>query len=256
MSRQYVSWAWVAALLLASAPAGQAAAQERSAVRPGFVLAPGTARILLLRPHITVGAQSTGAMFEPNADWTMAAREQIGVALATAQRTLGNDVVVAPEAVGAAARQVADYQALFAVVAQSVIDYQFFKGNRLPTKKRAGQFDWTLGADVAKIAPDRQYDYALFVDTYDAYGSFGRKIFQVLAAATIGVPVRAGVHHGYAGLVDLHTGDLVWLNADMKMGGDVRTSAGAAKRVAELLEGFPGRASTTPLQAKPNGAMR
>nr|WP_132907791.1 hypothetical protein [Sphingomonas sp. BK235] len=227
---------------LAVGAAGPASAQERSAVRPGFTLPRGTAHILLLRPRITVGAQSTAGLFQANADWTAQAREQIDAALAASQRTLGNEVVRAPEAIGADTRLVADYQALFAVVAQSVIDYQFFRGNRLPTKKRAGQFDWTLGPDVARIARGQGCDYALFVDTEDAYGSTGRKIFQLLAAVTVGVGVRSGEHTGYAGLVDLRTGDLVWLNADRQMGGDVRTPDGAAKRVAELLEGFPGRA--------------
>ena len=54
--------------------------------------------------------------------------------------------------------------------------------------------------------------------------------------------MTSGVHIGYAGLVDLETGDLVWLNADRKMGGDVRTGDGAVKRVTQLLEDFPGSA--------------
>jgi hypothetical protein len=242
----------VAACCVALACSGAAksvAAQERSAVRPGFTLPRGTVQILLLRPRITVGAQSTAGLFQANADWTAQARERIDAALAAAQRTLGNEVVRAPEAIGADTRLVADYQALFAVVAQSVIDYQFFKGNRLPTKKRAGQFDWTLGPDVARIARGQGCDYALFVDTEDAYGSTGRKIFQLLAAVTVGVGVRSGEHTGYAGLVDLRTGDLVWLNADRQMGGDVRTPEGAAKRVAELFEGFPGRAEVPTVSA-------
>ncbi|MBB3693059.1 hypothetical protein [Sphingomonas sp. BK580] len=238
--RAVVVACWVA--LGSIAAAGPAGAQERSAVRPGFTLPRGAAPILLLRPRIIVGAQSTAGLFQANADWTAQAREQIEAALAAAQRTLGNEVVRAPEAIGADTRLIADYQALFAVVARSVIDDQFFKRNRLPTKRRAGQFDWTLGPDVARIARGQGCGYALFVDTEDAYGSTGRKIFQVLAAVTVGVGVRSGEHTGYAGLVDLRTGDLVWLNADRQMGGDVRTPEGAAKRVAELLDGFPGRA--------------
>lgn len=60
-------------------------------------------------------------------------------------------------------------------------------------------------------------------------------------AALARVPIAVGVHKGFAGLVDLHTGDLVWLNADMQMGGDVRDADGAQKRVGQLLAGFPGR---------------
>ncbi len=40
------------------------------------------------------------------------------------------------------------------------------------------------------------------------------------------VPAR---HIGYAGLVDLKTGDVIWFNADPQMGGDVRTEEGAAE---------------------------
>jgi hypothetical protein len=56
-----------------------------------------------------------------------------------------------------------------------------------------------------------------------------------------GVWVTSGVHKGYAGLIDVKTGELVWLNADYQMGGDVRTPEGAVKRVGQLLEGFPGQ---------------
>ena len=65
------------------------------------------------------------------------------------------------------------------------------------------------------------------------------------------VGVTAGVHKGFAGLVDLRTGDLVWLNADMQMGGDVRDPAGAGKRVRQLLEGFPGKPVEAPAAADP-----
>jgi len=51
--------------------------------------------------------------------------------------------------------------------------------------------------------------------------------------------LQAGVHQGYAGLVDLKTGDLVWFNLDPLSGGDPRDAEGAAKRVRELLTAFP-----------------
>jgi hypothetical protein len=221
---------------------GPARAQEKTGNRDGFVLRSGTARIVLMRPSIRVGAQSTGGMFEPNADWTDQARQNITQALADTQDNLGNRVVDYVEPVGADARTVAEYRELFTSVAQSVITYQFFPGNRLPSKKRKGSFVWNVGPEVAKLPGLRGADYVLFVTTEDHYGSTGRKVLQV-AAAMGGVSVISGVHKGFAGLVDLRTGDLVWLNADMQMGGDVRTPDGAQKRVHQLLQGFPGSAS-------------
>lgn len=131
-----------------------------------------------------------------------------------------------------------------------MITYQFFPGNRLPTKKRENSFEWTLGPDIAQLPGSMAgNDYALFVETEDQYGSAGRKAAQIFGALA-GVSVIVGVHTGYAGLVDLKTGELVWLNADRQMGGDVRTEEGAQKRVAQLLEGFPGRSAVPPAPAQ------
>jgi hypothetical protein len=208
---------------------GPAAAQEKSAVKEGFTLPTnGNVRI----------------MFEPNADWTEQAKSNINLALNAAQSSLGNRILLSDEPVGPAAERLAEYRALFSTVAEAVIVYKFFPGNRLPTKKRKGVFDYTLGPGVKDVPGAADADYILFINTEDQYGSTGRKIFQLMAAMG-GVGVSSGVHKGFAGLVDAHTGELVWLNADFQMGGDVRTSDGAEKRVGELLRGFPGATAET-----------
>ena len=220
-----------------SAPA---MAQEKTGSKNDFELKPGTARILLLEPRVRVGEQSTGGLFEPNADWTSQAKENIERELARVQGTLGNEVVRieidnSPQVAG-----LKHYHTLFGAVASSVIEYQFFVGNRLPTKKKEKDFIWTVGSEIADLEAVQGYDYILLLSTKDAYGSTGRKILQVVGLLG-GIGVTSGEHIGYAGLIDIHTGDLVWLNADLQMGGDVRTEEGAEKRVRQLLEGFPGR---------------
>lgn len=222
------------------AAAEPAFAQEKKAVMPGFTLAPGSAKILLLRPKIKVGAQSTGGMAEPNADWTEQAKANIGAALAAQQSQLGNQIITAEEPVGDDAQKLAEYRALFTVLANSVMVYQFFPGNRLPTKKRVGVFNWSIGPEIQALPGAAGADYALFISTEDQYGSTGRKVAQLFMAMA-GVGITSGVHFGYAGLIDLKTGNLVWLNADPQMGGDVRQPDGAQRRVSQLLAGFPGR---------------
>lgn len=236
-------WAAFAAAFVACAtsPAG---AQERSAAKQGFELAANSGkRILVFRPSVSVGAQSTGGMFEPNAEWTEQAKRNIQVALEDLQARLGNEVLVAPDAYGEEAQSLEEHMALFAAVSQAVIEYQFFVGNRLPTKKRdnkADVFDWSLGEGVSKLPGANGADYGLFIYNKDAYGSTGRKILQVVALLGPGMAVKSGEHVGYAGLIDLRTGDLLWLNADAAMGGDVRDVEGSQKRVRQLLEDFPG----------------
>lgn len=235
-------WLAIAASLgsVASTPAD---AQERSALKQGFELAAKSSKkILLFRPSVSTGAQSTAGMFEPNAEWTEQAKSNIQAALDQFQGRLGNSVIVAPDAYGEDARNVQEHMALFAAVSQSVIEYQFFVGNRLPTKKRDNKtavFDWSLGPSVASLPGAADADYGLFIYNKDAYGSTGRKMLQVFAAMG-GISVRSGEHQGHAGLVDLRTGELLWLNADFEMGGDVREKDGAEKRVRQLLEDFPG----------------
>ncbi len=243
-----------AGMLLAASGAQVATAQEHTAVRTGFALPAKSGKtILVFRPSVSVGAQSTGGMFEPNGDWTDQARKNIDGALATHQSGLGNTVVVAPSAFGEEAQLVEEYQALFGAVSRAVIEYQFFKGNRLPTKKKenkAGVFEWSLGSGVSALPGAKDADYALFLYNKDAYGSTGRKILQIVALLGPGIAVKSGEHSGFAGLVDLKTGDILWLNADMAMGGDVRTPEGAHKRVGQLLEEFPGSVPATPGVAK------
>lgn len=241
-----------AAMLLALGAAGAASAQERTAIKQGFELPANSGkRILVFRPKVSVGAQSTGGLFEPNAEWTERARNNIETALRKRQADLGNVVMLAPEAYGEQAQLVEEYANLFDAVSQAVVTYQFFVGNRLPTKKRdnkAGVFDWSLGEGVQNLPGAKDADYALFIYNKDAYGSTGRKLLQAVALLGPGIAVKSGEHKGAAGLVDLKTGDLLWLNADFAMGGDVREADGAEKRVRQLLEEFPGSET---LESKP-----
>ena len=231
----------IGSIVLAVTPAHS---QERTAVKQGFELAADSGkRILVFRPSVSVGSQSIGGMFEPNAEWTEQGKANIQASLERMQERLGNTVIAAPEAYGDQARDLQEHMALFAAVSQAVIEYQFFVGNRLPTKKRdnkADVFDWSLGEGVSRLPGAQDADYGLFIYNKDAYGSTGRKVLQTLALLGPGIAVKSGEHIGYAGLVDLRTGDLVWLNADAAMGGDLRDAEGSQKRVRQLLEEFPG----------------
>src|SRR3546814_537190 len=89
---------FLAAALLMALAVAPAAAQERTAVKGGFELAPQSGKtILVFRPTVRVGAQSTGGIFEPNADWTDQARKNIDEALAKRQAKLGNKVIRSEE---------------------------------------------------------------------------------------------------------------------------------------------------------------
>lgn len=232
-------WAAIIAAFVVLCPVG-ALAQERSAIKPGFTFPTDRAvTVVVFRPDVSVGTMTTGGVNEPNADWTAAARKEIADSLRRNDRVAGAKLVFQDEdPVGDDGAYLAEYRALFTAVAQAIQVNRLFVGARLPTKK--GEFDWTLGDGTQRIGKMTGADYALFFYTFDSYGSAGRKAAQIFGAM-FGVAIQPGIHIGYAGLVDLKTGDVIWLNADPQMGGDVRTSPGADKRVGQLLGGFPGR---------------
>jgi len=227
-------------LALALIVPGAAVAQEKSATKPGFSFSTSQpVKIVVFRPDVSVGSQSAGGLNEPNAEWTEKAREELVSSLQTAIKARSGDMSLMPELTGADATVLANYRSLFKAVTGTVVSHRLFVGNRLPTK--LDKFDWSLGPGVSRLAKAAGgADYGLFFLTNDSYGSAGRKAAQ-LVGAMFGAYIPSGVHVGYAGLVDLKTGELVWINADMAMGGDVRTAEGAAKRVSQLLEDFPSR---------------
>lgn len=165
----------IAGIVLLCAPAHAQFGAEASASKAGFSFpATGSIRILVFRPDVSVGAQSTGGMNEPNAEWTKQARDNLATALTAEQAARSNELVMMPEFEGDNAALLADYQALFRNVTNAVVVHKLFKGNRLPTKR--ADFNWTLGSGVSKLSELGGGDYGLFIYTNDICGRpFGCK---------------------------------------------------------------------------------
>jgi hypothetical protein len=231
-----VIWAVVCALVgLGSS------AEAATLARAGFVFPAGPVRIVLLRPEVRMGAFNAGGFETPNADWIAAARVNIQRAFVDAAEARAANLTYIDEAQGDDADVLGHYRSLFGAVADAVMEHGLTP-DRLPTKRNG--LDWSLGPGIGQVKALSGAGYALFVKTHDAYGTSGRKALQVLAALRAHAVIAPGIHAGYAALVDLRTGDLVWFTADLDMGGDLRQGDGARKRVGELLHGFPRRPAT------------
>jgi hypothetical protein len=214
-------------------------------------------KVVVFRPDVQVGSLRVGGVDEPNADWTAAARTNIQSAMESAAEARAANMQFLDEYEGEQGKLVGEYRDLFETVAGSVFQH-ITLGDKLPTKqamtadpkpKQYSRLDWTLGPEVARLKEVTGGDYALFFFTHDAYGDAGRKVAQFLLIA-LGSYVPAGIHVGYAALVDLETGNIVWFNTDLAMGGDPREVDGAKKRVSQLLAGFPSREGSLAATAK------
>jgi hypothetical protein len=86
--------------------------------------------------------------------------------------------------------------------------------------------------------------YGLFTWVRDSYASAERKVMMV-GLAILGVGIGGGAQVGYASLVDLETGQVLWFNQLISVMGDLRDEKSAVASVDNLLAGFPGSAAVT-----------
>ena len=99
------------------------------------------------------------------------------------------------------------------------------------------QIDSALMAQIRSAFGEA--DYGVFFTMHDAYTTPGAKAGKI-AGLFIGVPNQMPPHYANAMLVDLHSGEVVWLHMDGAVGGDPRTPEGAQRRIAEATVHFPG----------------
>jgi len=247
---------WGVALALAAAVPMSACVQTRQYADVQFTPPRGEYKLLVLRPDVTVGSLTTGGMIEPRADWTEQARTNIIAALRAQQAGRGGKLEILErrnQLSGVSDQEVADVERLFYAVGQSIVLHKYL-GAYLPTKRGKG-LEYTLGEDAVRLGQKTGYDYALFMHAEDEVASTGRIALGVLGLAGCFVGfcapnVGGAAQLDYAGLVDLHTGEVVWFNV-VRAGsevpgikfGDLRTPQGAEQMVERLLGRMrPGRA--------------
>ncbi len=207
-----------------------------SAIAAGEVV---SGSVVLIDPDIELSQVSAGGVPQPRADWTERARTELPAAL---ERELAGRGALAfasfevPDDLPAAARM-RQLVHLHRAVGGSIVVHGSGNGSgRLPSKGRT--FDWTLGRGVSVLREATRADYALFVTIRDSYTSSGRAALMVVGAL-VGVGMSGGVQTGFASLVDLRDGRVVWFNTLVDPGGDLRDAPGADRTARRLLEGMP-----------------
>ena len=194
--------------------------------------------LLLMKPDVELSELTAGGISQPHAQWTIAGLGNIEQALADMMRKR-NVAMVPYEPPAGDPDRLHDHQQLIKLhraVGASIITHKYFQPLVLPTKQSV--FDWGLGPDVQVLRDDYDADYALFVFIRDSYATAGRAAV-IVAMAVLGVGVQGGTQAGFASLVDLRTGNVVWFSHLVSSTGDLRTREPAEKAVAVLMQGFP-----------------
>jgi hypothetical protein len=187
-------------------------------------------RVVLVDPDVELSVLTAGGMTEARADWSQTGKNFIKTNIASAMQAKGVATIAADSITD---RREAQLVKLHNALGQSILMNQM---QAWPTKK--DNFDWTLGPGVAALRDHYQGDYALFVFVRDSYTGAGRAAVM-LAFAAFGVGLQGGQQLGFASLVDLRTGRIVWFNKLSSSAGSLKEEKPAAETVKHLLEGMP-----------------
>lgn len=213
-------------------PAALSIPTDSKNLAPGFSALPKNAKIVMMPTDIELFALSAGGVSEPKADWTETASRHFKAALVEKNKTLGLN---SSELSEKDADELAEINTLHAAVARSISIYHFGPNN-LPTKE--GKLDWSLGEIVRTIKVKTGADYALFSWIRDSYTT-NERVAAMVVLALLGVATPGGTQVGYASLVDLNSGRILWFNRLLRGHGDLRELHMAAETLNALLDQFP-----------------
>jgi hypothetical protein len=202
---------------------------RRSSPHPAIVLMPLDVELMEM---------DVGGVLEPKPEWTAAARRFITDEVRAQKARLGYDIREYSEEFARTAEEqelVDQLIKLHAVVGKAI------RQNRKPLQHLHSLGDkpqWSLGEEVRVLRERTGADYALFVHVRDSYASEGRKLVMI-AGAALKMGLMGGIQSGFASLVDLRTGDIVWFNQLGRATGDLRSREPAVESVKVLFKDFP-----------------
>lgn len=191
-------------------------------------------RILVMTPDVKYYLIGVGGVPEPHAEWSDAARTNFAESLRSYTRE-HEITAISLNAQNQLSDSEISYQKLYSAVGITILNHHY-GALKLPTKKNV--FDWSLGPGIEVIGNKYGADYALFSYYRDYQASGGRVAFAILAALA-GVGVSTGQEIGFASLIDLRTGDVVWFNKVASGVGELREKENARLTVDSLLKDLP-----------------
>jgi len=216
----FVAGSWLSAAEAASAP--EATLQHMTSPK----------RIVMIEPDVQLMELDAGGIHEPRADWTKVAQTFIeqdlrvhfaksGVELVNADRPTPRDIQLVK---------------LHAVVAKAILTHVYNRKARL--RNKASPLDWTLGRGTNEMRDRYGADYALFIFVRDSHATANRQWVQALGNLA-GARLDIATQQGFASLVDLRTGNIVWFNRLISAHGVLRTEEPAQRTVDALIKDMP-----------------
>ncbi len=198
----------------------------------------GTARVLLMPSDVEVSELTAAGLLEPNAAWPASAKTNVETALNSLMRMRSAQLVHYRGAAGDDTIDDSHLQAfkLHEAIGATILIHKYVPVMALPTKK--DKFDWSMGEAATVLRRSFDADYALFIYFRDSFSSSGRTAL-IFLGALVGVGVHGGRQTGFASLVDLRSGDVIWFSRLFTGTGDLRKPDSAYSATESLLTDLP-----------------
>jgi hypothetical protein len=196
-------------------------------------------KVVVLPVNIEVVEVTAGGVEEKVPDWSREASQSVFKALSAAiSKQQGMKEVAAPRFSGASAVNVDEHLALYKLVVNTA--------SNIGWEHKIRRFDYGIGPGLRAVADQTGADAAIMVYGRDYASTAGRKARAVVGNIPIiniftGPAPKLGHSFIHVGVVDLRTGDLLWMNSDYREGStNLRDPEDAANMVNEIFDWYPG----------------
>jgi hypothetical protein len=196
-------------------------------------------KVVVLPIDIKVVEVTAGGVEETVPDWSKEASQSVFKAVSAAiAKQPGMKEIAAPQFSAASAANVDEHIALYKLVVNTAA--------RIPWQHKARRFDYGIGSGLRAMAEQTGADAAIMVYGRDYASTTGRKARAVVGHVPIvniftGPAPQLGHSFIRVGVVDLRTGDLLWMNSQYREGStNLRDPNDAAKMVNAVFDWYPG----------------
>ncbi|MFO1435786.1 MAG: hypothetical protein U1F34_05295 [Gammaproteobacteria bacterium] len=203
-------------------------------------------KIIQLPVKITVNEISVGGVAEPVPQWSKTATSNVAAAVSqVVSSTTGAQFVPMPTLGTDEQSMVDEHLALYEMVAYSAYLHTGALGSEQAWPQKVARFDYTVGPGLKFLKEKTGADAALIVVGEDNESSSGRKAAFIIAAM-FGIGLQLGYSGITAGIVNLDTGNVLWLDFAINQATiDLRTPQGSKELVEAAFQNFPGRVHST-----------
>lgn len=196
-------------------------------------------KVVVLPVDIEVVEVTAGGVEEKVPDWSHEASQSVFKAVSAAiGKQQAMKEVTAPRLSGVAEANLDEHLALYKLVVNTAA--------KIPWEHKVKRFDYGIGPGLRAIADQTGADAAVMVYGRDYASTAGRKARAVVGHIPIvniftGPAPQLGHSFIHVGVVDLRTGDLLWMNSEYREGStNLRDPDDAAKMVRAVFDWYPG----------------